>query len=497
MRYVSGILAKARAVDPHTKRTIPVLTKPDLIDAGAEAGVEQLLRGEKTDGFALGFHMVKGRGQKDVTARMSIEAGLAEEEAYFRDTAPWKGHRDRSQFGTKHLRAKLADLQMELVQSSFQAILSEMKDGKEEAALQLRALGDIPSTLAEKRALFRRVREEIRTGLGVETLDGRISSLRDENGLRPSAEFHVASAKYQTELQSSKLADITGLEVGKKVVAIVNGEEVRDEVAYIHQDEVYVKNSVAQEDCAAHTSWKKGMPGRITLTHNGRVIIERTDGTYDELEALDRKQVRSDASWIGDLIQQNRPYSLPVFLNQEVFDAIVASQIEKEWRAPTMAFLNVTANLMAKAAAEFVDGLGSIHSLPFLSSYLIEKALEVIDGIKQSTRGELEKLIRREQKPYTQNHSLFETVSRLRSERLMEEVLSTLDAHCGTIGSETIQAPSPDSLNSAVRSVFERNQRKSIDEHMAEDMQNACEFLHFCRPLVLYYYAPTQTLLIH
>ena len=56
----SQILAEAKKVDPDTKRTIPVLTKPDLIDDGAQASVKKLLLGMQTDSFEMGFHMVKG-----------------------------------------------------------------------------------------------------------------------------------------------------------------------------------------------------------------------------------------------------------------------------------------------------------------------------------------------------------------------------------------------------------------------------------------------------
>jgi hypothetical protein len=56
----SQILADARKVDPGTNRTIPVLTKPDLIDDGGQMSVRDVLLGLKTDSFSLGFHMVKG-----------------------------------------------------------------------------------------------------------------------------------------------------------------------------------------------------------------------------------------------------------------------------------------------------------------------------------------------------------------------------------------------------------------------------------------------------
>ncbi len=56
-------MAEARKVDPETARTLPVLTKPDLINIGGEDSVLELLLGRKTDKFEKGFHMVKGCGQ--------------------------------------------------------------------------------------------------------------------------------------------------------------------------------------------------------------------------------------------------------------------------------------------------------------------------------------------------------------------------------------------------------------------------------------------------
>ena len=65
----SQIMADARKVDPNTTRTIPVLTKPDLIDKGGEASVRDLLLGKKTEEFALGFHMCKGRWDSLIMTR--------------------------------------------------------------------------------------------------------------------------------------------------------------------------------------------------------------------------------------------------------------------------------------------------------------------------------------------------------------------------------------------------------------------------------------------
>lgn len=86
----SQIMADAVEVDPETKRTIPVITKPDLIDSGAENDVLDLLLGKKTQNFVMGFHMVKGRGQVDLDQKMTIDEAIVKEERYFDNTQPWR-----------------------------------------------------------------------------------------------------------------------------------------------------------------------------------------------------------------------------------------------------------------------------------------------------------------------------------------------------------------------------------------------------------------------
>jgi GTP-binding protein EngB required for normal cell division len=124
----SQIMRDAKKVDPETKRTLPVITKPDLIDAGAEESVKDLLLGRKTDRFEKGFHLVKGRGQAALNKKQTIEQGLEEEETFLRNTQPWRDVSDRSLFGTTKLRSKLGDLQMELIRATFPSIVKELRE---------------------------------------------------------------------------------------------------------------------------------------------------------------------------------------------------------------------------------------------------------------------------------------------------------------------------------------------------------------------------------
>ena len=88
------ILADAKAVDPDTERTIPVITKPDIISAGSEQSVRKLLLGEETE-FALGFHMCKCRSQKELDDGITLQQSLKKEEIYFNDTEPWRSEERR------------------------------------------------------------------------------------------------------------------------------------------------------------------------------------------------------------------------------------------------------------------------------------------------------------------------------------------------------------------------------------------------------------------
>jgi len=78
--------------------------------------------------------------------------------------------------------------------------------------------------------------------------------------------------------------------------------------------------------------------------------------------------------------------------------------------------------------------------------------------------------------PYTQNHYLFENVCKLRSQHLKDEVISSLPSGTSNV------SVNPKSLAAIVENVFTRNQERSNDEHMAEEMQH---YLNGCGKVAL------------
>ena len=142
----SQIIVDEKLVDPDTERTIPVITKPDLIDEGAEASVMQLLRGNKVE-FGLGIAMTKCRRQKGW--------GSAEK-AYFTNTEPWR-NKDPSLFGEVELRKKLADLQINMIHKSIPAILGDIEKNLSTAEKVLTTMGEVNSSSGGRKGKQHRI----------------------------------------------------------------------------------------------------------------------------------------------------------------------------------------------------------------------------------------------------------------------------------------------------------------------------------------------------
>ena len=234
---------------------------------------------------------------------------------------------------------------MNLIRSSFKGIVEEMKTKLEEAENEHKMLGEIPTSLAEKRALFRSIREEIWKGVNSTTFGGDISSLHNGADMTPSARFLEASESFQNTLHSSKLATVSDIVVGRTVVAIHDGKEVRDEVCFVDDKsgKVYLKETVKLKGETflglGLTGLKNDKPGNI-IQYSDNVYIERDDGTVDMLYSFEHSLVRPDPELLIELIKKNRLYKLPIFLNTDLFEKLVANHIEEEWAQPAMELLS-------------------------------------------------------------------------------------------------------------------------------------------------------------
>ncbi|XP_072513003.1 interferon-induced GTP-binding protein Mx3-like, partial [Salminus brasiliensis] len=76
-------LKMAQEVDPHGSRTLAILTKPDLIDKGAEGDVLKIVQG-KVIPLSKGYIIVRCRGQQDINDKISLTEAMQIEKDFFK-----------------------------------------------------------------------------------------------------------------------------------------------------------------------------------------------------------------------------------------------------------------------------------------------------------------------------------------------------------------------------------------------------------------------------
>jgi hypothetical protein len=430
----SQIMADAKKVDPETKRTLPVITKPDLIDSGAEEGVKELLLGRKTDKFEKGFHMVKGRGQKALNGKQTIEESLQMEEAFFQNALPWRNVDNRRLFGTKALRVKLGELQIQLVRDTFPDIKKDMETKKEKAEDELAILGEMCETMSDKRRLYydlsRRIVEEID-----ERVQGKPKRLsRKKKQSSPAATFHKLSTEFCQNIAKGRLSGVSDPVEGDRVVAAFGLEELQ---------------------------------GKLTMSEDLELIVQWDDGLE---RSVSFSKLRRSSDWIQARLLDNRSLDLPIFPNQVVFNDIVSDFIEEDWESNCFILLDEVVEQLRGTVKEVVSSEKRLERYPRLFVFLRDRLEQILNQSFREAQEDLRHYISKEKKPYTQNDYLSETISRLRSKPLEDAVYEALGLASKTTFDRE-ESLHKSQIKTAINAIFNHNRKKSLDLHMAEEMQ--------------------------
>lgn len=109
------ILELAKESDPNGDRTLGVLTKPDLVDKGAELGVLDILTG-RARRMKLDWHVIRNPGQKELNDASIDRSSL--EDNFFRACEPWSSV-DKEKTGINALRVRLKEVHSTLVKKVF------------------------------------------------------------------------------------------------------------------------------------------------------------------------------------------------------------------------------------------------------------------------------------------------------------------------------------------------------------------------------------------
>lgn len=112
------ILEMAAEVNPHQDRTLGVLTKPDLVDDGAEASVVELLEG-RVRPTKLGWRVTRNPGQNQLSDK-EVDRDFIETN-FFRTEKPWNSL-DEGLVGIDALRLRLNETLSSVVKREFPAV---------------------------------------------------------------------------------------------------------------------------------------------------------------------------------------------------------------------------------------------------------------------------------------------------------------------------------------------------------------------------------------
>ncbi|KAK3317134.1 dynamin family protein [Cercophora scortea] len=142
------IIKLASEADPEGKRTLGVLTKPDLVlEQATINAVTGLIKGQRRD-LQLGYCVVRNRGADDLTS--SLETRNRAEMEFF-SRPPWS-QLDKTRLGIPALRARLRELLMDRTKSEFPKVKREIMDMLKDSKQQLEAMGPARSEPDEQRA---------------------------------------------------------------------------------------------------------------------------------------------------------------------------------------------------------------------------------------------------------------------------------------------------------------------------------------------------------
>eukprot|EP00118_Oscarella_pearsei_P021267 m.238176 g.238176 ORF g.238176 m.238176 type:complete len:773 (+) comp40153_c0_seq76:74-2392(+) len=135
-------LKLAREFDPDGERTLGVMTKPDLVDKGAEKNIVEIATNQTGFKLRLGFTVVKCRGQKDINEGVTLKEALKAEEKFFRKHEHFQSLCHDGKTGIEKLAKKLTDQLVSQIRRSLPDIIRRVSDMHVGLEKKLQRLGE-------------------------------------------------------------------------------------------------------------------------------------------------------------------------------------------------------------------------------------------------------------------------------------------------------------------------------------------------------------------
>nr|AER25334.1 MxA [Dicentrarchus labrax] len=146
-------LNMAQRVDPDGERTLGILTKPDLVDKGTEETVVDIVHNEVIH-LKKGYTIVKCRGQKEITEKVSLTEAIEREKAFFNDHVFFHTLYNDGHATVPKLAEKLTLELVHHIEKSLPRLEEQIGEKLQQTRAELERYGNGPPSDAAERLIF-------------------------------------------------------------------------------------------------------------------------------------------------------------------------------------------------------------------------------------------------------------------------------------------------------------------------------------------------------
>ncbi|KAH0791987.1 Dynamin central region family protein [Histomonas meleagridis] len=191
----SDSLRIAHQVDPEGERTIGVITKIDLMDAGTDASS---ILNNSIYPLRMGYIAVINRSQRDIDSNKSMRAQLKSESEYFSSNPIYRNMLDRC--GTKVLSDTLTRILVEHIRKSIPSLRTRVNQLIQDKENELKKYGSDPSsTQLNPREIVLKIITSYKSGFE-DLIAGRVGNEINDD-LKGGARIqHIFTTQFQKEI---------------------------------------------------------------------------------------------------------------------------------------------------------------------------------------------------------------------------------------------------------------------------------------------------------
>ncbi|XP_041811158.1 interferon-induced GTP-binding protein Mx [Chelmon rostratus] len=146
-------LKMAQEVDPDGERSLGILTKPDLVDKGTEETVVDIVHNEVIH-LKKGYMIVRCRGQKEITEKVSLTEAIEKEKAFFRDHVHFHTLYSEGHATVPKLAEKLTLELVHHIEKSLPRLEEQIEEKLAQTRAELERYGNGPPSDAADKLVF-------------------------------------------------------------------------------------------------------------------------------------------------------------------------------------------------------------------------------------------------------------------------------------------------------------------------------------------------------